>query len=315
MHAPCECAFVKRQCVAVVVNPATGTYFNIVVRQQRRIIIYSFILIFSMLTSYQKFTLGSTITPEQHNFFNTYGFIHFTNFIKPETVTDIIQASERVQQNWIANNVEKVNGVPIKYGINLDGSPIVQRFAFINLHHAALAEFTKDSRFNVLLSLIGNGARLGTTEKDGMVFNHYVNSSESSFTKMGWHTDGLRDIFHGQKLNPMLNVGIHLDDLEPENGGLRILPGTHKQGLYQMLFRKRYFLDNKPDKNELAITPKAGDLTIHDGRLWHRAAQSSVIGEKSRRRVIYIPIIAGKFEPKHEDSPTAFYQRFASLVK
>ena len=268
-----------------------------------------------MLLSYPKFTLGPVITPEQHHFFNRNGFIHFKKFIEPETVTDIVRASEQVQQNWIASKVEKVNGIPIKYGKDLDGSSIVQRFAFINLHHAALAEFTKDPRFDVLLNLVGDGARLGTTEKDGMVFNHYVNGEHSKFTKMGWHTDGLRDIFHGHKLNPMLNVGIHLNTLTPANGGLRVLPGTHKQNIFGMLFRKKYFLDNDADKAEIAITPEAGDLTIHDGRLWHRVAQSSVIGEESRRRVIYIPIIAGKYEPKHQDSPTAFYQRFASLVK
>jgi phytanoyl-CoA hydroxylase len=264
---------------------------------------------------YQKFTLGPTITTEQQAFFNKHGFIHFKRFIKPETVNDIIKASEQVQQNWIENKVEKINGVPIKYGKDLDGSAIVQRFAFINQHHLLFSEFSRDPRFQVLLNLIGPGARLGTSEKDGMVFNHYVNGPQSGFTKMGWHTDGLRDIFHGQKLNPMLNVGIHLTTLKPENGGLRILPGTHKQSLYGMLFRKKYFLDNNADKNEIAIIPEAGDLTIHDGRLWHRVAQSSVIGEESRRRVIYIPIIAGKFEPKHHDSPTALYQRLAVLVK
>ena len=82
-----------------------------------------------------------------------------------------------------------------------------------------------------------------------------------------------------------------------------------------MLFRKRYFLDNKADREEIAIVPDAGDLTIHDGRLWHRVAQSAVTGEESRRRVIYLPIIAGRFEPKNEKSPTAFYQRFAGFVK
>lgn len=268
-----------------------------------------------MASSYQKFTLGESITPEQQAFFNQHGFIHFTNFIKTETVNDIIRASEQVQQKWIVDKVEKVNGVPVKYGKDLDGSPIVQRFAFINQHHSLLGEFANDPRFRVLLNLIGEGARLGTEEKDGMVFNHYVNGPESSFTKMGWHTDGLRDIFHGQKLNPMLNVGIHLSTLKPENGGLRILPGTHRQNLYQMLFRKKYFLDHDTDENEVAIIPNAGDLTIHDGRLWHRVAQSNIVGEASRRRVIYIPIVAGKFEPKHADSPTAFYQRFAGIVK
>ncbi|WP_316793792.1 phytanoyl-CoA dioxygenase family protein [Pedobacter frigoris] len=268
-----------------------------------------------MSNTYVKFNLGSTITTEQQEFFNQNGFIHFKNFIKKETVDDIIQASRQVEQEWIANQRVKVNGIPVKYGKDLNGEAIVQRFAFINQHHSLFSELPRDPRFETLLNLIGPGARLGTEEKDGMVLNHYVNGPESKFTQMGWHTDGLRDIFHGQKLNPMLNVGIHLSTLKPENGGLRVLPGTHKQGIYQMLFRKKYFLDNKADANEIAIIPEAGDLTIHDGRLWHRVAQSSVVGEESRRRVIYLPIIAGRYEPKHENSPTAFYQRFAGLVK
>lgn len=267
-----------------------------------------------MDTTYQRFSLGAEITVEQQAFFNRNGFIHFKNFIEPETVSDIIRASKQVEQNWTANHIEKINGVPIKYGKDIDGSAIVQRFAFINQHHALLAEFTHDPRFQTLLSLVP-GSRLGIDEKDGMVFNHYVNSEESGFTKMGWHTDGLRDVFHGTRLNPMLNVGIHLSDATVNNGGLRILPGTHQQSLYQVLFRKKYFLDHEVDENEVAIAPKAGDLTIHDGRLWHRVAQSLVRGEESRRRVIYIPIIAGKYKPKNEDSPTALYQRFARLVK
>ncbi|MGC4022469.1 MAG: phytanoyl-CoA dioxygenase family protein, partial [Cyclobacteriaceae bacterium] len=95
----------------------------------------------------------------------------------------------------------------------------------------------------------------------------------------------------------------------------RIIPGTHKQGLYDLLFRKAHFINNEPDAEEVAIIPKAGDLTIHDGRLWHRVAKSMVAGEESRRRVIYIPIITGKYKPKNENSPTLFYQRFAGLVK
>ncbi|MGY0040793.1 phytanoyl-CoA dioxygenase family protein [Pedobacter sp. NJ-S-72] len=265
--------------------------------------------------AYTKFTLGETLTDEQNYFFNKNGFIHFKNFIKPETVNDIIKASVKVQQDWLTQEKVKVNGIPIKYGKDLDGSTIVQRFAFVNQHHPLFEELTHDPRLAVLLNLIGPGARFGTGEKDGMVLNHYVNGPESKFTQMGWHTDGLRDIFHGQKLNPMLNAGIHLSTLKPENGGLRVLAGTHKQSLYNLLFRKKYFVDNKADLQEVAIVPEAGDLTIHDGRLWHRVAQSSVTGEESRRRVIYLPIIAGKYEPKHENSPTAFYQRFAKLVK
>jgi phytanoyl-CoA hydroxylase len=268
-----------------------------------------------MENTYPKFSLSESLTKEQIQFFEEHGFIHFKNFIKPETVQLLIDSSKEVEKTWVENEVTKVNGVPIKYGKDLNGEPIVQRFAFINQHHAVFTEFLQDPRFKTLLNLIGPGARLGENEKDGMVFNHYVNGPNSKFTQMGWHVDGLRDIFHGIKLNPMLNVGIHLSNLKPENGGLRIIPGTHKQNLYNLLFRKRHFMDHTPDPNEIAIIPNAGDLTVHDGRLWHRVALSSVTGEASRRRVIYIPIIAGKYAPKDEKTPTALYQRFAGIVK
>lgn len=268
-----------------------------------------------MASSYPTFTLSEKLSEEQINFFNQHGFIHFKNFINKDTVSSIVHASKEVERNWINADVKKINGVPIKYGKDLDGRTIVQRFAFINQHHKALSGLLLDPRLSALLPLAGEGSRLGTEEKDGMVFNHYINGPESSFTKMGWHTDGLRDIFYSGKLNPMLNVGIHLTSQKKENGGLRIIPGTHKQNIYQMLFRKKYFLDNNADRNEVSILPEAGDLTIHDGRLWHRVAESSIRGEESRRRVIYIPIIAGKYAPKNENSPTVFYQRFAGIVK
>lgn len=266
--------------------------------------------------SYPYFTLSNGLTREQIDFFEEYGFLHFKNFITPEAIQTIIKAAAEVQQQWIESNVSKVNGVPIKYGYDVDGSKIVQRFAFLSLHHPVLSEFLKDPRFETLLPLLGSkDARIGEHEKDGMVFNHYINTEKSAFTKMGWHTDALRDIFYGKKIMPMLNVGVHLSDAVPGNGGLRIIPGSHKQGLLDLLFRKKYFLDNDSDPNEIGLSPKAGDLTIHDGRLWHRVAQSTLKGESSRRRVIYIPFISGKYAPKNEKSPTLFYQKFAGLVK
>src|SRR5579872_6419510 len=106
-----------------------------------------------MISNYKKFNLGETISNDQRNFFNEYGFIHFQNFITPEAVDSVVKASAEVQRKWIANDVKKINGVPIKYGIDVDGQPIVQRFAFINQHHPVLSEFLHDPRFNILLDL------------------------------------------------------------------------------------------------------------------------------------------------------------------
>jgi ectoine hydroxylase-related dioxygenase (phytanoyl-CoA dioxygenase family) len=155
--------------------------------------------------------------------------------------------------------------------------------------------------------------RIGEAEKDGLVFNHYVNSAESKFTQLGWHTDSPRDLFLGSRILPMLNIGLHLDNCHSSSGGLRVIPGTHKQGLLSMLFRKKYFIDHKPDKKEVGFDIEAGDLTIHDGRIWHRVQQSNLTGEASRRRVLYIPAITGSYRPKNETSATPFYHKLGQI--
>jgi ectoine hydroxylase-related dioxygenase (phytanoyl-CoA dioxygenase family) len=142
--------------------------------------------------------------------------------------------------------------------------------------------------------------------------NNYLNTPNSGFSQMGWHTDSPRDLFLGQKIMPMLNVGIHLDECLFENGGLRLLPGTHQQGFLKLLFGKKYFIDNKDDQREVGFDMYPGDLSVHDGRLWHRVKQSPKFGEESRRRVMYIPIVTGKYKPKDDNSKTPFYHFFTS---
>ena len=265
--------------------------------------------------SYTSFTFNEQLTAGQRAFFDKNGFIHFKRFIQPETIQLFIREIQRIEQDWIVRNIEKVNGVPIKYGRDENNTKIVQRFAFTSLHSPALHEFIEDGRLETLTELLGPyEGRIGEHEKDGLVVNHYVRTPHSHFSQMGWHTDSPRDLFMGQKIMPMLNVGLHLDDCPSTNGGLRVLPGTHKQNVFQTLFFKRQFMDHQPDPNEVALEIEAGDLTIHNGSLWHRVQQSPVEGAESRRRVMYIPVITGKYQPKHAKSKTPFYQHLASFV-
>ncbi|MFC7667328.1 hypothetical protein ACFQT0_07825 [Hymenobacter humi] len=92
----------------------------------------------SLSANYPRFTLGSTLTAEQRAFFTQYGFLHFRPFASPEYVQQLLKATQDVQAKWLAEGVEKVNGVPIKYGHDVDGSRIVQRFAFASQHSPVL---------------------------------------------------------------------------------------------------------------------------------------------------------------------------------
>jgi len=264
---------------------------------------------------YKTFTLGSQLTEEQKEYFKKYGVIQFKKFIEHETADLFISELANIEKKWLDEKVEKINGIPLKFGKDAEGKDMIQRMCFTNKYSTVLSEFLQDPRFKILLELLNPyDGRVGEDEKDGLVFNHYINQPNSKFSQMGWHTDSPRDLFLGQKILPMLNVGIHLDNCPSSNGGLRVLPGTQNQSMLKLLFGKKQFIDHKADPREAAFEIEKGDLTIHDGRLWHRVEVSPNFGEKSRRRVMYMPIITGKYKPKSENSKTPFYHRFAKVV-
>jgi hypothetical protein len=261
------------------------------------------------------FHLGEALTQDQIVFFEQHGVIVFRNFITPEKTALYLQEIKRLEKTWIDEKREKINGIPLKFGKDELGNRTIQRLCFTSLYSDALHEVLSDPRLIQLSGFLGPyEGRIAENEKDGLVVNNYLNTPNSSFTQMGWHTDSPRDLFLGQKIMPMLNVGIHLDECLFENGGLRVLPGTHKQSILKLLFGKKYFIDNTDDKDEVGFDIHPGDLTVHDGRLWHRVKQSPKYGEESRRRVMYIPIVTGKYKPKDHQSKTPFYHLFTSKV-
>jgi hypothetical protein len=256
------------------------------------------------------FTLGENLTEEQVKYFRKNGVMRFPGFLKKEVIKKIISETDRIDQEWIAEGRTKVNGTLLKFGIDEHGNKLIQRGCFLSQFSPYLHEVLKDPRFQALIELLyPYEGRLTEDEKDGLVLNHYVRVEGGVFSKMGWHTDCPRDLFLGQKIMPMLNVGIHLDDCPFDNGGLRVLPGTHKKGTMNLMFGKRYY-SNGDDKREIGFNIEAGDLTVHEGRTWHRVKQSPNFGAASRRRVMYVPIITGKYMPKNERSRTALYHYF-----
>ena len=261
-----------------------------------------------------EFSLGPEITPEQHAWFDEHGFIRFRSVATHDEVDGLLDALAGLERGFIDEGRDKVLGTPLKFGAQDDGKPFIQRFAFTSHYSAAVHDFVTAPRFEPVRRFIGDDARLGEIEKDGVVVNHWINTEGSAYRQLGWHTDGLRDLAWLRMPGPMLNVGLYLDDSPEEKGGVRLIPGTHKQGFLPMCFRKLYFLDNRPDKNEIALTARKGDLTIHDGRLWHRTARASVTGLASQRRNMYMPYINGPVMLKSESSPTPIYHRLQRFV-
>jgi len=261
-----------------------------------------------------RFRLGPEITREQAAFLDAHGFLVFARVASADEIAAVDDALRRIERLWLVEQRRSVNGVPIFWG-RIDGKPIVQRFAFSSLFSQTIRTLVRDPRFDPIRGLIGSGARVGDDEKDGVVVNRFLNARGSVAPALGWHTDGLRDLFYGRMPQQMLNVGLHLDDCPLDNGGLRLIPGSHRQGFASMCLRKPYFVSHAPDVDEFAVVTQPGDLTVHDGRLWHRVARSQRSGAASLRRSLYVPYLTGPYEPKNERSKTPAYHHLGRLQR
>ena len=254
-----------------------------------------------------RFKLGSRITDEQARFLDVHGFLVFEQVLKTDEVNTVTSEIERIGNEWSQAEKRMVNGVPLFRGKDHTGTPFIQRLSFTSMYSTAIREVLHDERFEPIRGLIGENARVGDQEKDGPVVSRYINCKGSVYPKLGWHTDGIRDVFYGRMPTQMLNVGLHFDECGEDDGGLRLIPGTHNQGFWDTVFRKAHFVSHNVDPNEIAVLTKPGDLTIHDGRLWHRVQKSNRTGAESLRRVMYVPYLTDEYQPKNDNSPTPLY--------
>ena len=262
-----------------------------------------------------RFTLGETITEEQEAFLEHHGFIVLGEVASPDELDAMLSEVDSIQARWVEEERETVHGIPIFRGCDENGDPFIQRFPFTSCFSPAIHAFVRDERFEPVRRLIGENARIGDEEKDGVVLNRYINVPGSVHPRLGWHTDGLRDLFYLRKPQRMLNVGLHFDRCTRESGGLRLLPGTHHQGFFSMCFKKPYFVWHRPDDDEIAVETQPGDLTLHDGRLWHRVQESPHTGRASLRRTMYVPYLTDSYQPKNDESGTPFYHHLGRWMR
>lgn len=263
----------------------------------------------------KKFKLNGPLTKEQISFYDTFGFLHFESVLSPEEVMKARESVDDVHEHILKKHITTANGIPIKFSGGDPDKRVIHRLPFGHIFSPFLNSLLHHERFGYLLNLIkGYDFRLAIHEKDGLVINKFLNTSNSTYKQMGWHTDVLRDIFMLRKALPMINVGLYVTKSDETNGGLRVIPKSHKQSVFSMFTGKVQIIDTNYDKNEFLIKANPGDLVLHDGRMWHRVGKSIYEDERSLRIVMYIPLITGAKDFRDENSKTPVYHKLNKLL-
>jgi ectoine hydroxylase len=121
----------------------------------------------------------------------------------------------------------------------------------------------------------------------GWNIQHYIShliyyppeSKDSADRKPGgWHQDGGRPVPEMERPQPRLSlkVGFWLTDIsEPDRGGIRIIPGSHKRDRPPERMPENEFGD------VMQVRVKAGSAVLFDRRMWHsRGINTSEITRK-----------------------------------
>jgi ectoine hydroxylase-related dioxygenase (phytanoyl-CoA dioxygenase family) len=116
-------------------------------------------------------------------------------------------------------------------------------------------------------ALLGPDCWLLEDDRFGVVYQDARPGDGSGYSRIGWHSDAQS----GPTLDwwPSVAFTIHLDPTSPENGFLRVVPGSHRGGTEAMPpgFERV--------RGEVGVYCERGDVLLHHSDLRHSAARAT----------------------------------------
>jgi len=160
-------------------------------------------------------------------------------------------------------------------------APRVRRLKMPQRHHPAFAELIRSPKVLALLTaLLGPSVRMQTCK---------LNLKSAAYgAPVEWHQDWA---FYPHTNDDVLALGVLLDDFEPDNGPMMVVPATHLGPIHDH-HQSGFFvgaIDPALIREELGravpLIAKAGAVTLHHGRLIHGSAQNT--SGRSRSFLLY----------------------------
>lgn len=147
-------------------------------------------------------------------------------------------------------------------------APRVRRLKLPHLHHRAFADVIRSPKvLSLMTPLLGPSVRMHTSK---------LNLKSAGYgAAVEWHQDWA---FYPHTNDDVLAVGVLLDDFEPDNGAMMVMPGTHRGPIYDHHHGGVFVGAMDPTRIDLdlaratTVLAKAGSITLHHARLVHGSA-------------------------------------------
>lgn len=223
--------------------------------------------------------LASSQLDNALDFFAENGFVVLRGLFDEPTMSDLDAEVERQQASLLTGDLPERCGTVVldDPDARIDGQP----FAHYVCHVTEVSPMIRAAVLHPVVveaatRLLGPDRWLLEDDRFGVVFQDARPGERSGYSRIGWHSDAQS----GPSLAvwPSVAFTIHLDGTSPQNGFLRVVPGSHRGGTDTMP------PGFEPISGELAVYCRRGDVLLHHSDLWHSAARATDDGDGAVRR-------------------------------
>ena len=187
------------------------------------------------------------------------------------TTNDIIESARGKSQSDAIHDLEDSH--------DPKGSPRVRRIKDPVQQFGVYDALARNEKLlSVVRTLLGNDVRFHSSKIN-------IKSVEYG-AAVEWHQDW---VFYPHTNDDLLAVGIAIDPMTMENGCLMMIPGSHRDPIYDHHHRDGYFVGAVQEKNfslkdAVPITLDAGGISIHHVRTLHGSESNT--SDHSRRLLL-----------------------------
>jgi len=214
-------------------------------------------------------------------FFAEHGYCNLTGLYRNDELDHIEAEVTALQQRLLAGELPERCGTVVLDDPEaiIDGAP----FAHYVCHATEVSPLVRNAVMHPVLvdvadRLLGPECWLLEDDRFGVVYQDARPGERSGYSRIGWHSD----VQSGPHLPvwPSVAFTIHIDGTSPQNGFLRVVPGSHRGGTDGMP------LGFEKVRGEVAVYCERGDVLLHHSSLWHAAARATEDGALAVRRHI-----------------------------
>ena len=216
------------------------------------------------------------LTQEQIDYYHENGYLGVENVISPEEVEEL----RRITEEFVEKSreiTEHTDVFDLEPGHSSE-TPRVRRIKHPASNHPVYDRMLRHDRIlDIVTQLLGPNIRYN---------GHKLNMKYPEFgSPVEWHQDWA---FYPHTNDDLLAVGVSIDDMTAENGGLMVIPGSHKGPTYNH-HQNGFFVGavvdpNFKTDNAVPVKIKAGGISIHHVRALHGSMPNT--SSKARRLLL-----------------------------